>query len=192
MKHLLFLFLLITVLPVFAQTTVNVKWLQHVPPVNSDTIYYRQSKKLMWPDFKGMVQAASNATAITSSGFGYVADMRTRNNKTEIVIAVYCYFSKQDSWVKQGGESDYALNHEQHHFDITYLVACLFVQKLKEAQFTRTNYDVLLDKIYKECREQLRKMQDDYDGQTKNGQLKYIQAEWDNKIEKQLKPLATN
>jgi hypothetical protein len=29
-------------------------------------------------------------------------------------------------------------------------------------------------------------MQNDYDGQTKNGQLKNIQAEWNNKIEKRL------
>ena len=190
MKYILFSFFLITTLHGIAQLTVTVQWLPHTPPANSDTVYYNSNKKLVWPDFKGMVQAGSDATAITSSGFGYVADMRSGNNKTEIGITVFCYFSKQDSWVKQGGESDYALNHEQHHFDITYLVACLFVQKLKEAQFTRTNYDVLLDKIYKECREQLRKMQDDYDGQTKNGQLKYIQTEWNEKIDKQLRSLS--
>ena len=38
----------------------------------------------------------------------------------------------------------------------------------------------------------LKKMQDDYDGQTKNGQLKTIQADWNDKIDKQLKSLAIN
>ena len=66
------------------------------------------------------------------------------------------------------------------------------IKKLKAAKFTRNNYDTLLDEIYTESRLQLKQMQDDYDGQTKNGQLKNIQTEWNDKIEKQLKLLSIN
>ncbi len=190
MKYLLFFLLLFTTLPGIAQLTVTIQWLPHTPPANSDTVYYNSNKKLVWPDFKGNPQNRSDATAITSSGFGYVAGMQTKNNKTGIGITVYCYFSKKDSWVKSGGESNYALTHEQHHFDITYIVACQFIQKLRTAKFTRNNYDTLLDKIYIESREQLKKMQDDYDGQTKNGQIKNIQTEWNEKVDKQLRSLS--
>jgi hypothetical protein len=99
---------------------------------------------------------------------------------------VYCYFSRLNSWVKKGGESDYALNHEQHHFDVTYITAFLFFQKLKAAKFTRINYNTLLEKLYSESSRDLEKMQNDYDGQTRNGRLKNIQSNWNGTIEKQL------
>jgi hypothetical protein len=35
-------------------------------------------------------------------------------------------------------------------------------------------------------------MQNEYDGQTRNGQLETVQASWNKKIEKQLAALATN
>ena len=192
MKYILCSLLFVTSLQVFSQLTVTVQWLQHTPAAKVDTIYYNPIRKLTWPDFKGKPENRNNALAVTSSGFGYLATMQTRNNKTNIGITVYCYFSKQDSWVIPGGESNYALTHEQHHFDITYIVAYQFIQKLKVAKFTWHNYDTLLDKIYTESRLLLKKMQDDYDGQTKNGQLKTIQADWNDKIDKQLKSLSIN
>ncbi len=167
-----------------AQVTVTVKWQQYVPVAKSDTIYYNAGKKLTWLDFKGKPDAKSDATAITSSGFGYVASMQSRNGKTAIIITVYCYFSKFNSWVRN--QSDYALNHEQHHFDVTYIITNLFVEKLKAVQFTRNNYDNQIEKIYNESCRRLEQMQNDYDGQTRNGRQKNIQLEWNYKIEKQL------
>ena len=150
MKQLTIIFLLFIRLSVFSQISVTVNWAQNKPAAKSDTIYYNASKKLDWSNFKGKTDPQSDATAITSSGFGYLAGMQYRNEKTTITISVYCYFSKQNSWVRQGGQSDYALNHEQHHFDVTYIVTNLFIRKLKEAKFTRNNYDALIDKIYAE------------------------------------------
>jgi len=189
MKQLLFFVYLIVSLPGFAQTTVTVNWLQHAPPANNDTIYYNSSKKLVWSNFKGKTDPHSDATAITSSGFGYLGAMRYQNGKTAISITVYCYFNKQSSWVRAGGQSDYALNHEQHHFDVTYIITNLFIQKLKQAKFTRNNYDVVIDKIYLESCAELEKMQNDYDGQTRNGRLKNMQSEWNEKIETKLELL---
>lgn len=183
-KYIFISLILIVKQPCFSQAFVSVQWSQHNPSLKSDTIYYDTHKKLNWKDFKGKPDAHNEATAITSSGFGYAAAMQYRNGKTSIEIAVFCYFSKTNSWVKT--ESDYALNHEQHHFDVTYIATNRFIQKLKNATFTRNNYDSLLEKIYREnCRE-LEKMQNEYDGQTRNGRLKNIQAYWNEKIIKQL------
>jgi hypothetical protein len=167
-----------------AQVTVKINWQGHIPAAKSDTIYYSANKKLTWADFKGKPDPQSNATAITSSGFGYLASMVSVNGKTDISVTVYCYFSKPKSWVKT--TSNYALNHEQHHFDVTYIVTNLFIKKLQAAKFTRKNYDNLVEKIYNESCRQLEQMQNDYDGQTSNGRLKNMQLEWNNKIENEL------
>ena len=89
-------------------------------------------------------------------------------------------------------DSEYALLHEQHHYDITYINACLFIQKLKEAQFNRGNFNILVDKIHDACFDALGKMQDAYDGETLNGRVESQQKSWNKKIDEQLAALITN
>lgn len=192
MKHFVFVYFAFTSVLCNAQATVNVKWSSYKPPVNGDTIYYRNTQKLVWKDFKGTPEKGSDATAITSSGFGYTAGAKYKDGKTDIAITVYCYFSKQNSWVLKGKETDYALNHEQHHFDVTYIVANAFFQKLKTAKFTWQNYNQLLDKIYTESMNELEKMQNTYDSETRNGRLTDVQSRWNKKIDDQVKLLPTN
>ena len=186
MKKLFVLFLIAASIPCVAQVTVSINWSKHIPSPKSDTIYYNSSRKLTWPDFKGTPGKPADALAMTSSGFGYSATMRSYNGKTDISVNVYCYFSKQNSWVRQGRESGYALNHEQHHFDVTYIVTDIFMQKLKTAAVNSKNYGDVIEKIYDESCRELEKMQNEYDGQTRNGILRNIQAEWNDKINKQL------
>ncbi len=186
MKYIITLLLSFIILNAIAQVNVTVKWQQNTPAANSDTIYYTSLKKLTWPDFKGSVDKTSDATAITSSGFGYNAGVKYKDGKADINITVYCYFSKPGSWVIKGKETEYALNHEQHHFDVSYIVTNNFINKLKAAKFTWSNYNYLLDKIYLESRQELEKMQNDYDSQTRNGRVPAAQIEWNSKIEKQL------
>lgn len=88
--------------------------------------------------------------------------------------------------------SDYALLHEQHHFDITYIVTCRFFQKLKNTAFTRDNYSELLDRINRAYYEELETLQNEYDGQTRNGQLKDVQLAWNKKIDGMLAALVIN
>ena len=95
MKQLLSIILIFTNLSCLAQVTVNVKWQQHNTAANSDTIYYNTEKKLVWPDFKGKPVLNGEAVAITNSGFGYLAAIKYLNQKMDITITVYCYFSKK-------------------------------------------------------------------------------------------------
>lgn len=176
----------------FAQLTVTVQWYDADPDSRGDTIYYDPGNKLVWSDFKGRPDYSSMAAAITESGFGYRMAMQSRNGQTNLRITIYCYFNKRTSWVKKNMDTDYALTHEQHHFDITYINTSLFAQKLKAAKFTLGNYTSLVDKIYDECYEALRTMQDAYDGQTANGRIKKIQSEWNQKIDQKLAGLIIN
>jgi hypothetical protein len=175
---------------VYAQFTVSIQWQK--PKSGGDTIYYNPDRKLDWEDFKGVPVDNSIAAAITESGFGYRMSMNSINGKTNVSITVMCYFNKRRSWVKQGMNTDYALTHEQHHFDITYINTCLFIQKLRAAKFTADNFAALVDKIHDECYNALDKMQDEYDGQTMNGRLRREQFAWNKKIDQQLESLITN
>jgi hypothetical protein len=175
-----------------AQVITTIEWLTPGTANSSDTIHYNPDKKLRWNDFKGVPDQKSVAAAITESGFGYRLSMQSKNQKTEIKITVFCYFNKMNSWVKPDSKSDYALLHEQHHFDITYIHACLFIRKLRTSQITLQNFASLVEKINDECYNDLGKMQDEYDGQTKNGRLKNIQLIWNKRIDQQLESLITN
>lgn len=175
-----------------AQFTVNVQWQNNKPENTSDTIAYDAEKKLRWNDFKGMPDATSRAAAVTESGFGYRMSMNSYNNRMTVNITVFCYFDKNKSWVKKGMKKDYALLHEQHHFDITYINTCLFVRKLMEAKINRSNYNSLVEQIHDASINALRKMQNDYDGETSNGRIEQSQMLWNRKIDQQLATLTTN
>ncbi|HMK04667.1 MAG TPA: hypothetical protein VK489_10765 [Ferruginibacter sp.] len=192
-KNLLSLILLLACNFSYAQVTTTIKWETSSKTNSRDTIYYDPNKKLNWHDFRGRPEKNSRAAAITESGFGYRLAMQYNSNgKANIVISVVCFFNKTGSWVKNGMASDYALTHEQHHFDLTYIAARAFVEKLKATRFTIENCASLVERINDEFYRELDSMQNDYDGETKNGQLRNIQVAWNKKIDLQLEDLFTN
>ena len=172
MKYILPLVILFFSSGTYAQFSSNIYWTEQTTMPSSETIYFTSSKTLSWNDFKGRPDNSSPAAAITASGFGYKADFKSVGNKSQLNIAVYCYFSSKNSWVKPGKTTAYILNHEQHHFDISFIAAGFFMDKLKAAGFTRANYNALLPKIYNECVALMNKMQNEYDGQTKKWPVK--------------------
>lgn len=154
-----------------------------------DALIYYSPKKLSWNDFTGSPNMSSDAAAITSAGFGFGAGFKRVDDKAELTITVNCNFNKTKSWVKESGRTAYILNHEQHHFDISYISTMLFVQKLKEAHFTMDNYKTLLPSIYNQCVQNMSDLQEKYDTETSNGRIKDKQEEWNKKIATQLSSL---
>jgi hypothetical protein len=191
-KFILLQMLMLTAILADAQLTVNIQWRNGNTQHTGDTIYYDSERQLVWSDFKGKPDASSPAVAITESGFGYRLSMRSYNSRMTVQITVFCYFNKDKSWVKKGMKSNYALLHEQHHFDITYINAALFVKKLKAAHFTSTNYNTLVEQIHDECYQALTDMQNAYDGETMNGRIESMQLVWNKKIDNMLSELAIN
>jgi hypothetical protein len=161
-----------------AQVVTNVSWVEKSSLNAADVIYYNANKKLVWENFMGVPNKPNPVVAITSSGFGYNVDMHTSNGKGQINVAVYCYFSKPKSWVKAGKNTAYTLTHEQHHFDATYIAAKLFIEKIREAKLTTSNMNAVLTKLYNNSCSIMNKMQNDYDSETMNGQLKAKQEKW--------------
>jgi hypothetical protein len=187
MKILVSLLSLILPVTSFAQLTTKVEWTNQTSMQPAEVIYYNPADKLVWENFKGKPPTDNGRTAaITMSGFGYAASIKYSEGKGVLNLQVYCFFNKNKSWVKPGKTTEYILNHEQHHFDISYIAAAIFVDKIQSAVISKSNYNVLLSRIYNECIDIMNKMQDDYDGQTRNGQELALQEKWnkfiDNKI----------
>ncbi len=170
-----------------AQFTKNIYWTEQTSLSPADAIYYHPARPLSWRDFKGFPDASSHVYAVTASGFGYKADYKNVGPKTNLNISVYCYFNKNNSWVKPGRANEYILNHEQQHFDISFIAANIFVEKLKAANLTKANYNTTLPALYKESCAIMNKLQDEYDGQTQNGQLQEMQVKWNNYLKEKIK-----
>lgn len=164
----------------------NISWTKNTSFAAADVVYFEPGNDLKWSDFSGTPPEGGRAAAVTVSGFGYQANVNTRAGTGNIDIKVYCYFNKNKSWVKPGRTTVYILKHEQHHFDISFIAACVFIEKLKSANFTSGNYEALLSKIYGECTALMNNIQDSYDGETKNGQLRDIQAQWNDNLDVQI------
>ena len=82
-----------------------------------------------------------------------------------------------------GKKTAYFLNHEQHHFDITYINAMMFIKKLQEEKLTRRNYSSMIQKYYTEVEKAMTQMQKDYDEETSNSQIVGEQERWNEKID---------
>lgn len=188
-KKYLLILLCLSGISATAQFNIIIKWVPDKLSAKNDTIYYNPQHKLVWNNFQGNPDKKSPAAAVTESGFGYRMNVNAINNRVDVVINVFCYFDIRKSWVKNGMATDYALTHEQHHFDITYINACRFVQQLKQTHFTQKNFTQLVAKIHDENFEAMDKMQDAYDGETLNGRNKNIQQSWNKKIENYLAAL---
>lgn len=192
MRKTLFIIALFLATASQAQLTTIIRWQNGRTAGRADTLYYNPSQKLNWNDFRGRPDHQSIAAAITASGFGYSMSFQSRGDKARIEIIVGCFFNKSKSWVKPGMASDYALNHEQHHFDLTYIGACLFVQKLKSAKFTVDNYESLVEELHEQSYSELQDMQNAYDGETRNGRLENKQHQWNQRINTQLAAITIN
>ncbi len=164
----------------------SVTWTTETSLPATEVQYYEPGNLLVWDDFRGAYNSESRAAAITVSGFGYQANVKMNGSSGSLDIKVYCYFNKNKSWVKPGRNTPYILKHEQQHFDISFIAATYFLQKLQKAKFTTSNYDTLLAQIYTESTGIMNDMQNDYDGETKNGQLHDVQAKWNDTVEEKI------
>nr|WP_294938398.1 hypothetical protein [uncultured Flavobacterium sp.] len=90
-----------------------------VKKVNDDQILWDSSRKLVWEDFKGDVDASMpKIEALTAS----IIEVSSSYYENEVPkFNVYSYFVKSKSWTKTDSES--TLEHEQLHFDITEIYA---------------------------------------------------------------------
>lgn len=171
------------------QPEVKIYWLTDIPD-KANAILYNPNQKLTIEDFAGIPDLDNDAVAITSSGLMFTAGYRSKGNHATLSIGVYCSFSKKESWMKSKGKNAYILEHEQHHFDISYLYTLLFIQKLQQVKFRKDGYMDQLKAVYQQSVEKMEAFQQQYDSETQNGINKEKQAAWNDIIRKKLKEAA--
>lgn len=179
------LFVLLYLFP-FTTTEVplktNITWTEETKLPKASTVYFDKTRNLNWKDFRGTPVLEGRAAAITVSGFGYTADVMRSETENVINIQVYCFFDQDKSWVKKEHKNDYVLNHEQLHFNISYIAAIEFVNKLRNTNFTDKNYRSLLPQMYADALKRMDQLQNEYDGETRNGLEPEIQSKWNDRL----------
>lgn len=139
-------------------------------------------RALKWIDFKGTPDNKSEFKAYTTSGMRYIPKYVGDSMHCEIIT----YFEYYKSW--SVSQSEYLLEHEQIHFDITEYHARLFRKELSQHTFTSlskvgSDLSEMLNR-YTQSRE---KMQDLYDSETNHSKNQENQLKWNEKISDLLK-----
>lgn len=152
----------------------------------SDTIYYDLKRKLTWDDFQGRPDMNHPGGATTASGFSYSLTGENDGKTVVVDIIVSTYFLKNKSWKKPGTQLPYHLQHEQTHWDITRLGAENLVKEFRNGEYTAANYIQAIKNIYGKVNAGNISLQQQYDMQTKNSRDVEKQAEWNEKITKEV------
>jgi len=147
---------------------------------NEEFIEWSAAKRLSWEDYLAKPSSSSDAAAITSTALGL--EYHVRNNI--LTYTITCRFSKTRSWGKY--RTDYILQHEQGHFDITELYARKLDEAIREYSFNPKKFKTDLDQIYKEIMEEKEEVQNQYDLDTDFSRNPEKQSEWLKKIQREL------
>jgi hypothetical protein len=150
---------------------------------NEAFIEWSAIKRLTWNDYMAEPSSNSDAAAITSTALGVEYHLKNNN----LTYTITCRFSKKTSWGRH--KTDYILQHEQGHFDITELFARKLAKELKAYKFNPRKYQDEVSKIYKKVMEEKEEYQNKYDKETDFSRNKQQQAEWLQKIKDELDDL---
>jgi len=151
---------------------------------DKDKIQWSADYRLKWQDFQGKPDYNYEGDALTSSGILYESSYDNENKKFH--FNVICYFEKKKSWVKKDKNTDYLLNHEQVHFDITEVFARRLKKELGERTFTTANVKREVSAIYNRIMKEWTAEENLYDKETKHSKIKEKQKEWNLKVANQL------
>lgn len=169
-------------------TAVKVIVTDYTEKPEGDTIYYNAKRPLSWSDFQSKT-GSSKFDAEVFPTMGYDEQTEVIKGIVIVHIAMKVSLPKSACWVKSGGQSNYALNHEQRHFDIAKIAAIYFEQKLNAAHLPVNNYDGFINVDYLDAYRQMTDMQKKYDEETRHGSDESAQHRWNDLIDSKLHPI---
>lgn len=155
-----------------------------------ETIAWSENNQLTWQDFKGPIQANTNAVATTASGITFSYAIKRNSKKiASFKTKIVAHFYPEKSWYKPAEADAHILAHEQFHFNITELHARMFRQRVANLPVSK-NIASKLTKIHQEINTELSTMQKLYDAETDFSRNFEQQAFWQKKILLALEKLA--
>ena len=141
-------------------------------------VEYHRWRQLTWDDFQGFPVPFSHW------GAGINSDIYLEFDSLGNTYRAYAAMNNQKSWRKSKSvESDYLLNHEQYHFNITEY----FARKLNaiiESKGYTTEAEIMPE--LSSLRRELSIMQDRYDAQSEHSSKQDMQRKWEFKIDSML------
>lgn len=144
----------------------------------SDTLFYHTTRKLRWTDFTATPPLRGKSGAVAYTSFAYEGKSLLKKDTLQINLILQVFFVKSSSWVKPIVRDAEGLAHEQLHFDITWLVALRYQQRIKNMELTVEDYDSIIQYQYIESFREMNKLQDAYDAETNHGQDPIAQQKW--------------
>ncbi|MDX1774395.1 uncharacterized protein DUF922 [Oceanihabitans sediminis] len=155
------------------------------------TITWSEDYNLTWSDFKGPIETASDAVAITASGISFGYAIKSENKEVSgFKTKILAHFYPEKSWYKAALADEHILAHEQFHFNITELYARKFRERVARLQ-PSTDVSFQLEALHKEINRELAAKQIQYDAETDFSRDFEQQAIWEKYIEQELAKLAT-
>lgn len=144
------------------------------------------ARKLNWNDFTGKPEKESPFFAYTFWNLSYKAeDIRFKGDTVNWKVQVIYEFTK-DSWKKKDHISDTLLKHEQTHFDIGLLCAIELQAKLNTTVFFKSNFSSAANKMVMDYVEKVRRLNHQYDEESKHGGVRPGQWKWDDFVKSEL------
>jgi hypothetical protein len=148
-------------------------------------IQWSAHKKLSWSDFQGQPDRYSDMQAMTHSGIDFSYDCY----RGEFRVNIQASFDPSKSWRKRSA-SDRILAHEQLHFDITELCARRMRKAFSEQPDPCRLGNAQIMKIANQHFDYWKKLQQQYDIETRHSILREKQAEWEGKVAAELTVLS--
>ncbi|HEY9004117.1 MAG TPA: hypothetical protein VIM89_22350 [Mucilaginibacter sp.] len=164
---------------------VKLRFTDYTETPEGDTIYYSAKRPLTWADFKDKPRD-NHFEAEIIPVMGYTEQNRIANGIIYVDMAIKVSVAKSDCWVK-GEKDDYVLNHEQRHFDIEKIVGERYKKKLSAMKLPTDNFYGPINVEYLQALRDATSKQRQYDAETRHGEDRAAQAEWNEKIDKELR-----
>jgi hypothetical protein len=154
-------------------------------PIHKDTVYYHTDRPLRWEDFRDRPQRSSRFNASIFTSFSMQGKSMIEAGEIVQQIEIDVYMLPEQSWVKN--PSDYSLNHEQRHFDVTRIVADRLINKLENLVLDPEWYEATINDAYFEAYREMNRLQEIYDKQTRHGMDTLAQERWNRMLDEALK-----
>ncbi|WP_228409772.1 DUF922 domain-containing protein [Chryseobacterium sp. T16E-39] len=151
--------------------------------VFSQKIIWSDQQKLEWSNFKSKVKTMRNpdVVAYTHCGWEYSSTVSS-DPSVPVKIKITTIFREDKSWKDPKRINDYALLHEQKHFDIAEIYARKLRKEVMEHIKTSSDYNKNFKIIYNRILNEYKDFQIAYDRDTQNGMNKEKQAQYNASI----------
>ncbi|HAT64832.1 MAG TPA: DUF922 domain-containing protein [Flavobacteriaceae bacterium] len=153
-----------------------------------EKIAWDANRPLTWEDFRGVPNRADSFVASTNSGISFSFSFSERNGVANIQYTVVSNFYPDLSWYRPERVTQYILEHEQTHFDISELHARKLRNALSSLSHDR-DFKEKAEAIYNRLEAERRAMQTQYDKESDHSNVKEMEYQWRTKVAQELNAL---